>query len=206
MKSSLPAAALLWALPHLAIAQVAILHIRVTEGEGALVAPGARNPHPLAVEITDETGKPVAGAAVSFHLPDEGPSGTCASGLRTEVAVSDTRGRATLRSLQANRTPGRLAISIVASKEQARAGMVSYQYIVEVKSGTASSKSAAAVSHGHLKWVLVAVAAGGAAAAGALVAGHSSGAAASATASTAATPVTPAGVIIGSPSITVGRP
>jgi hypothetical protein len=205
VKFSLPAAALLWVFPHLAIAQVAILHIRVTEGEGALMAPGARSPHPLAVEITDETGKPVAGAAVSFHLPDEGPSGTCGNGLRTEVAVSDVRGRAALRSLQANRTPGRLAISIVASKEQARAGMVSYQYIVEAKSGTTSSKSAAA-SHGHLKWVLVAVAAGGAAAAGALLASHSSSAAASTAASSSATPATPAGVTIGAPSITVGRP
>jgi hypothetical protein len=204
VKFSLPAAALLWVFPHLALAQTAILHIRVTEGEGAITAPGARNSHPLAVEITDETGKPVAGAAVSFHLPEEGPSGTCSNGLRTEVEVSDARGRATLRSLQANRTPGRLAISIVASKEQARAGMVSFQYIVDARNGAPASKSAPSASRGKLKWVILAVAAGGAAAAGALAAGHSSGAPAAAAPTSTASSV--ATIAIGSPSLTVGKP
>ena len=39
-------------------------------------APGSRSARPMTVEITEETGKPVAGAAVSFHLPEDGPGGT----------------------------------------------------------------------------------------------------------------------------------
>ena len=65
LKSVRPAALwLLWATP--ALAQVAILQIRVIEGEGAVHLPGSRSSRPITVEITEETGKPVAGAAVSF--------------------------------------------------------------------------------------------------------------------------------------------
>jgi hypothetical protein len=190
-------AALLGAFAHLAIAQVAVLHIRVIEGEGAVNAPGAHNTRPLAVEVTDETGKPVEGASVSFHLPDDGPGGTFGNGLRTDVTVSDSRGRANLHSMLLNRTAGRFAIRIVASKEQARAGMESFQYVAE-------PKNAAAASHSPLKWVVIAVLAGGAAAAGALLAGRSGGAA-----STASGPSTATGtstVSIGSPTVTVGKP
>ncbi len=78
---------LLWAAA--APGQVAILQIRVIEGEGAVHLPGARSSRPIAVEITDETGRPVAGAAVSFHLPEDGPGGAFVNGLRTEVVITD---------------------------------------------------------------------------------------------------------------------
>ena len=107
-----------------AIAQVAILQIQFIEGEGAVHAPGSRSARPLTVEVTDETGRPVPGAAVSFHLPDEGPGGAFANGLRTEVAVTDAQGRVSLHGLQVNRMPGRFQIRVVANKEQARAGVV----------------------------------------------------------------------------------
>lgn len=180
-----------------AAAQVAILQIQVVEGEGAVHLAGSRQARPLTVEITDETGKPVEGAAVSFHLPENGPGGTFANGLRTEVVLTDSRGRAGLRTLQLNRTPGRFEIRIVASKEQARAGTVSFQYIAEPKSG------AAAVSgRRHRKWVALAALAAGGAVAGILVAGRSGG---------PAPAVPPAGtpvptLTIGLPAITVGKP
>ena len=53
------------ALAVVALAQVAILQIKVVEGEGAVHPPGARSPRPLTIEITDETGRPVPGAAVT---------------------------------------------------------------------------------------------------------------------------------------------
>ena len=120
---------LLWVAP--ALAQVAILQIRVIEGEGAVHLPGSRSTRPITVEITEETGKPVAGAAVSFHLPEDGPGGAFVNGLRTEVVVTDAHGRASLHGLLANRIPGRFQIRILASKEQARAGTVSFQYVAE---------------------------------------------------------------------------
>jgi hypothetical protein len=182
-----------------ATAQVAILQIQVVEGEGAVHAPGSRSARPLTVAVTDETGKPVPGAAVSFHLPEEGASGTLPSGLRTDVAITDSQGRVSLRGLQVNRIPGRFPIRIVVSKEQARAGALSSQYIAEPHSGAAST-----ARKGRAKWVVVAALVGGGAAAGVLSAGRRTATALPSTPPPAIT--APATVTIGQPATTVGRP
>src|SRR5436305_797925 len=129
MKPALVARALVCAFPCLAIAQIATLQIKVTEGDAVEHSAGSRSPRPLAVQITDDMGHAVSGAAVSFRLPDEGPSAVFSSGLRSDLVVSDANGRATIRSLQWNRTPGALQIRITAAKEQARAGTLSQQFI-----------------------------------------------------------------------------
>ena len=208
MKPILSAAALLGAVAHLAVAQAAVLHLQVIEGEGAVNPAGSHIARPLTVEVTDETGRPVEGASVSFHLPEEGPGGTFGNGLRTDVTVTDARGRANLHSMVLNRTAGRFAIRIVASKEHARAGMVSFQYVAEPKAGTApatSSKSGPSLRHGPLKWVVIGALAAGAGTAGALLAGKSGSAAPPASAPTS-TPAAPATIAIGSPSLSVGKP
>jgi len=194
------AAAFVLALSGTAAAQVAILQIRVVEGEGAVHAPGSRGARALTVEVTDETGKPVEGAAVSFHLPEEGPGGVFTNGMRTEVAVTDSHGRAGVHGLQLNRASGRFMILIVASKEQARAGIASFQYIAEPGSGAAAAT--AGRSHGHRKWIVVALLAGGGAAAGILVAGRSG----STPAAAAPAPVPTVTLTIGAPAITVAKP
>jgi hypothetical protein len=207
VKSILLAAALLGAVARPAVAQVAILHIRVIEGEGAVNAAGSHTTHPLTVEVTDETGKPVAGASVSFHLPEDGPGGTFGSGLRTDVTATDARGRANLHTMVLNRTPGRFAIRIVASKEQARAGMVTFQYIAEPNAAAPATSSTSGHSflRGPGKWVLIGALAAGAATAGALLANKSgSGASPSAAATTAST--SSSTITIGGPSLTVGKP
>ena len=193
-------AAFVLALGSTATAQVAILQIRVVEGEGAVHAPGSHGTRPLTVEVTDETGKPVEGAAVSFHLPEDGPGGLFTNGMRTEVAVTDGHGHASVHGLQLNRVPGRFQIRIVASKEQARAGMVSFQYIAEPGSGAAAT---AGTSHGYRKWIVVAVLAAGGSAAAILAAGKSGSTPASSASSAPAPTVT---LTIGTPVITVGKP
>jgi len=209
VKLILSAAALFGAVAHLAVAQVAVLHLQVIEGEGAVNAAGSHIARPLTVEVTDETGRPVEGASVSFHLPEEGPGGTFGNGLRTDVTVTDARGRANLHSMVLNRTAGRFAIRIVASKEQARAGIVSFQYVAEPKAGTApatSSKSGPSWKHGPLKWVAIGALAAGAGTAGVLLAGRSGSAASPAPAPTSTTPAAPATIAIGSPTLSVGKP
>jgi hypothetical protein len=193
------AAALVVALACSATAQVAILQIQIIEGEGGVYAPGARSVRPLTVEVTDETGRPVARAAVSFHFPDEGPGGVFANGLRTDVVTTDEHGRASLRGWQLNRTPGRLQIRITASKEQASAGLVSFQYITEPAGGAVAQSAAAAGggSHSHAKWLLILGLVAGGAAAGVVVTRHST-----TPASTASSP----SLSIGAPAITVGKP
>jgi hypothetical protein len=121
--------ALVFVFPCVAIAQVASLQIKVLEGEGAAHSAGAHLSRPLTVQVTDDTGQPVAGAAVSFQLPPEGPSGLFSNGLRTDLAMTDAAGRATIHSIQLNRNSGQFRIRITAVKEQARAGIISLQYI-----------------------------------------------------------------------------
>jgi hypothetical protein len=129
------ARALVVAFPCVAMAQIAVLQIKVLDGEGVVHPAGARIAHPLTVEVTDETGRPVAGAAVSFQLPPDGPSGLFPNGLRTDLVLTDASGRASLHSMQLNRTGGQFRIRITAVKEQARAGAVSLQYIGETHTG-----------------------------------------------------------------------
>jgi hypothetical protein len=192
------AVALLVALPCLAACQTAILQIRVLEGDGAVHAAGSHNVRPLTVEVTDETGKPLAHAAVSFHLPDDGPSGIFLNGLHTEVAITDAIGRASIRGLQWNRIPGSFQIRIVASFEQARAGLVSQQYI-DGPAGSPGRTLLPAARGGHTKWLVIAALAAGGAAAGILVGRAGGGNAATSPAATV--PVT-----VGTPVITVVKP
>jgi hypothetical protein len=174
----------------------------------------------MTVEVTDENGKPVEGAAVSFHLPEDGAGGSFPNGLRTAVATTDARGRASVHGLQANRIPGRFQVRILASKEQVRAGIVSFQYVGEPAGGPGSAtartaprpasepppatartapRPAAKASWLSKKWVVILAAVGGAAAAG-LVAARSGGSAPA----PPAVPLPPP--TIGTPTIVVEHP
>jgi protocatechuate 3,4-dioxygenase beta subunit len=190
--------ALALALCCTAPAQVAILQIQITQGDGAVHAPGARTPHPLTVTVTDETGRPVEGAAVSFHVPEEGPGGTFANGMRTEVQSTDGQGRATVSMLQVNRVSGRFQIRIIASKEQARAGVISSQYVAEANSGAARPAGTTVMRSKRRKWMMGAAVAAGGALAGILASGRSGS-------RNSPAPETPA-PSIGTPTITVGKP
>jgi len=112
--------ALVFAFPCVAVAQIASLQIRVLEGEGAAHPAGAHISRPLTVQVTDDMGQPVAGAAVRFQLPPEGPGGLFSNGLRTDLAITDTAGRASIQSIQLNRTSGQFPIRITAVKQLTR--------------------------------------------------------------------------------------
>ncbi len=184
-------------LAALAFAQVAILQIKVVEGEGAVHLPGVRSLRPLTIEVTDETGRPVPGAPVSFHLPEDGPGGTFANGLRTEIVITDAHGRATLRGILANRVGGRFQVRILVSKEQARAGTVSFQYVAESKVAASSTAPTA----NHKKWIAIGLGVASGAIA-ALVASRGSSSLPSAAPVVLPRPT----LTIGFPAITVGRP
>ncbi len=121
-----------------AVAQDSVLHIKVVAGDSAQHAAGA-HARPLTVEVTDATGRPVAGARVSFQVPEEGPGGVFANGLRTDIAITDSNGRATGHGLQLNRVTGSFAIRITAAKEQGRAGTIARQSIGNADTSTDSA-------------------------------------------------------------------
>ncbi len=176
-----------------------IVQLKVVEGEGVVYRTGTRATRGLTVLVTDETGKPVDMAAVSFRLPDEGASGTFGSGLRTEIVTTGPEGRATVWGMQWYKTPGPVEIRITAIKEQARAGLVSTQYLSDSVAPKSGGEGVFTASHSH-KWLwIAAIAAGaGAGAAFAMSKGSSS--------SPAATTSVVTGLSIGAPSITVSHP
>ena len=150
--------------------EAAILQIRVLEGEGAIHALGSRSGRPLSVQIADETGKPVYGAAVSFRLPDDGPGGVFASGMKTEVVVTGADGRAAVWGIQWNRTAGPFQVRVTTVKGQSRAGVVIPHYLSDtVTEKPPAGMPIAAGGRSRGKWfyavllVTAGVAAGGAA-------------------------------------------
>jgi hypothetical protein len=91
------------------------LNIVVIEGEGAVNNVGKRAvPAPI-VKVADQDGRPVAGAAVTFFLPDSGPSGVFAHGARSLLVRTDKAGRASAKGLRANDTQGKFQIRVQAS-------------------------------------------------------------------------------------------
>lgn len=126
-------------IPRASTAQNGALHITIISGEDAAHPAGAHVVKPITIEVTDAAGQPVEGARTSFQLPEEGPGGVLASGLRTDLAVTDSHGRATLRAFQLNRTPGPFNVRVTVGKEQARAGIVVRQRIGEVSTATGSA-------------------------------------------------------------------
>jgi hypothetical protein len=188
-------------LPVLLVAQSSLLQIRVVEGERALYAPGSRSPG-FTIEVTDELGKPVAGAVVSVRLPDDGPGASFANGLSSEIMTTGSNGRATTSPLRWNRLVGPVEVRVTAVKGKLRAGTVATCEVTEAlmaKRGAVFVPAAEVQRGGHKKmWVILAVAAAGAVGAG-FLAGRLGGGNHS---STPAQPTTPLG--IGTPTITVG--
>lgn len=187
--------------------ELAILHLKVIEGEGAVHVAGSRSSTPLTVQVTDEVGRPVEGATVSFRLPVSGPGGVFASGLPTEVLITGPDGRAAVAGIRWSPEPGPVRIRITAVRGQARAGIVSEQFLVEAAAlaKPAPETRRPAVSKGQGRWLTVAIVAAGAAAGG-LVLGLSGKTQTQAASAVAAAAAQNSGVQIGAPAIQVGKP
>jgi hypothetical protein len=176
-----------------------IVQLRVVEGEGLTYRVGTRATRGLTVLVTDEAGLPLDMASVSFRLPDEGATGTFNSGLRTEVVTTGPDGRASVWGMQWNKTAGTIQIHITAVKEQARAGIISTQYLSETVAPKAGGEGVFTASHKGHKWLWIAAIAGGVAAGGAYALLRSEG-------SPASTNTAVTGLSVGTPSIIVGHP
>jgi hypothetical protein len=229
------AGALVLVFPGLIGAQVTTVQLKVVEGDGVTHAAGGRAVKSLTVEVTDETGHAVTGAAISFHFPEQGPSGIFVNGLRTDVVISDAAGRASVRGFQLNHTAGAFQIRITAAKDQARAGIISTQYVSDPKGGAAAvtpvptpapapaparptvqttvqptfqptvQPGVSPAHHSGRKWVFVALIVAGAAAGGTVARVRSSSPGSPATAP-ASVPAAAGGLSVGVPIITIGHP
>lgn len=176
-----------------------IVQLRVVEGEGITYRTGTRATRGLTVLVTDESGQPLDMASVSFRLPDQGATGAFSSGLRTEVVTTGPDGRASIWGMQWNKTPGTVQIRITAVKDQARAGILSTQYLSDSVAPVAGGEGVFASPHSGHKWLWIAGIAGLAAGGAAFALLRSQGS------SNSNNPAV-AGLSIGAPSIIVGHP
>lgn len=91
------------------------LKVTVLEGDGAInnIREG-RAKEPV-VEVRHENNRPVARAAVSFLLPDQGPGGTFPGGEKSLTVLTGENGLALARGLRPNKTVGQFQIRVTAS-------------------------------------------------------------------------------------------
>lgn len=91
------------------------LGIVILDGQGAINNLRDQTYHAAVIQVQDENQKPIAGAAVVFFLPDQGPGGTFYDGTRSLTVTTDAQGRATVRGIRFNRLSGQMQIRVVAS-------------------------------------------------------------------------------------------
>ena len=129
------------------------LNVTVVEGEGAINNIKRRTSRETIVQVEDENHKPVAGAAVAFLLPADGPGGAFTGGTKSASVVTDNAGRAAMPHLQVNSNPGSYSIGVYASQ----AGLASSATI----SQSSIVGAAAAVSTAGIIGIVAGVAAAG---------------------------------------------
>ena len=143
------------------------LHIVIVEGDGAINNVRQRVAREPIVQVEDENRRPVAGAAVTFLLPNQGAGATFANGARSLTITTDAQGRAAARGLRPNNVNGRYEIRVNASHQ----GQTSSTTINQSNALTA----AAAAGGISAKLLTILAIAGGAAVAGAFAATRGGG-------------------------------
>jgi hypothetical protein len=91
------------------------LQIVVVDGEGATNNVRSRAKKQIAVRLEDENHRPVAGAAVNFFLPNQGPTGTFMNGTSSMTTTTDGRGRAFAGGILFNQQAGPMEVRVAAS-------------------------------------------------------------------------------------------
>jgi hypothetical protein len=170
------------------------LNIVIVEGEGAINNVRQRVAREPIVQVQDENHKPVAGAAVTFLLPNQGAGAVFADGSRSFTTVTDGNGQAVARGIKPNNVNGQYQIRVNASYQGQTANAVVNQ------ANAITAAGAAGASAGISTKLIAIIAIAGAAVAGGVVAATRGGG--------GATPgtVTPAGTVLTPGTPTVGAP
>ncbi|HWC00661.1 MAG TPA: hypothetical protein VG672_28335 [Bryobacteraceae bacterium] len=119
------------------------IQLLVIEGEGAINRLGERAAREPIVEVQDDNRRPLAGVAVVFTLPTQGPSGEFSNGSQTLTVLTDEQGRAVATGLRLNRSSGKLPIRVNASYKGLTARAVITQFNMAVpgmRTGHSSGK------------------------------------------------------------------
>jgi hypothetical protein len=168
------------------------LDISILEGEGAINNIHQRVAREAMIQVNDENHKPVAGATVSFFLPEHGAGGLFSNGTHSLTVMTDNTGRAVAQGILPNKVPGQVQIRVVARLKTLNANIIIHQQ--NVAAIAAGATTAGVVSAKVLAIILVAAAA----TAGGVVAATRSGS------SPSPTPTPTVTITVGTP--TVGAP
>jgi hypothetical protein len=167
------------------------LNIVIVEGEGAINNVRQRVAREPIVQVEDENRRPVAGAAVTFLLPNQGAGATFANGSQSLTITTDAQGRAVARGLRPNNTNGQYQIRVNAVSE-GRTGTATI-------SQTNAITAAAAAGGISAKVLAIIAIAGGAAAAGTVAATRGNGNGNGGGARPSPTVITPGSPTVGGP-------
>jgi hypothetical protein len=160
-----------------------MLNIVIVEGDGAINNVRQRVNREQIVQVEDENHRPVAGAAVVFFLPNQGPGGTYPGGSSSFTTTTDSQGRAVSRGIQFNNLAGTMQIRVTASYR----GLTTTSVITQT-----NVLGAAVVGLSLTAKILIALAvAGGGAAAGVTLANRGSSSSTPATNTTTVSAGTP---------------
>jgi len=165
------------------------LNIVIVEGEGAINNVKDRVSREPIVQVEDENHKPVAGAALTFSLPNQGASGVFLNGSKTLTLTTDAQGRASALGIRRNNVSGQMQIRVTASF----AGQTAIAIITQTNVASTTSAGLSTTAK-----VLIIVGLAGGAAAGAIVATRGGGS------SSSTTPIPSITITAGTP--TVGAP
>ena len=172
----------------------ASLQIVIVEGEGALNNIKQRVTRDPIVQVEDENHKPIAGAAVVFTLPNQGPGGTFENGSNTLTTTTNNLGQAVARGIRFNNQVGSMQMRITASfGGQTATAVMTQTNLIGASSGGGGGGGGSAT-----KWLII-LGVAGAVAAGVIVATHGGG-------SSPTTPPPPPTVTITPGTPTVGAP
>ena len=116
------------------------LNIVIVEGEGAVDNIRQRVSREPIVQVQDENHKPIAGAAVTFLLPNEGASGVFTNGSRSMTVLTDSQGRAVASGIKTNGVAGKMQIHVTASFQGQTATATISQTTVAVAAAAISGK------------------------------------------------------------------
>jgi len=169
------------------------LQIVIVEGEGAINNVKQRvNREPI-VQVEDENHKPIAGAAVIFFLPNDGPGGTFANGSMTFTTTTNSQGQAVARGIRFNNQAGSMQIRVSASFAGQTASAIITQTNVL---GLAASGAAVGGMSLGVKLLIIGAVVGGGIAAGVVIANRGGN----------STPANPTTITITPGTVTVGGP
>jgi hypothetical protein len=129
------------------------LNISILEGEGSINNIRQRVTREAMVQVDDENHKPVAGATVTFFLPEHGASGLFSNGSRSLTVMTDNTGRAAAQGIVPNKVAGDMQIRVVARFKNLDADTIIHQ-----QNAAGAGAASGAISGKVLAIILVAAA------------------------------------------------